>query len=144
MAGKHWLLHHGEGCARSLTLGTRKWIINKRGVATIILSPDGSDYVWGTVLLLNTHDEQQLDNAESDDYVKSILRVDPTGSGKTTRKPGVLVYIDKETTRGSPRPEYVVKLKKAMKDGKAKGIPQEYFDKYWKPFLDNPSVGSEA
>ena len=150
MAGEQVSLSRRRVCTITDTgPGTRKWIINERGVATIILSPDGSDYVWGSVLLLNTHDEQNLDKAESDHYIKSILRVDPkipNRDSKTIRKPGVLVYIDKNTTPGRPRPEYVVRLKKAMKDGLAKCIPQAYFDKYWKPFLDNPapSVGSEA
>src|ERR1700733_77422 len=119
MAGKQASLPLPRGRVRKVTdTGTRKWIINKRGVATIILSPD--DYVWGTVLLLNTHDEQKLDVAETDNYVKSVLRVDPDGEGLKT-KPGVLIYIDKNTTPGRPRPKYVKKLKKAMKDGKAKG-----------------------
>ena len=120
--------------------GTRKWIINARGVATIIPSPN--DYVWGTVLLLHEHDEQKLDNAEGINYVKSILPVQAVGMKFKT--PSVLIYIDKNTTPGRPRPSYVLKLQKAMEDGKEKGIPQSYFDTYWKPFLTNPFVGSET
>ncbi|KAF8815121.1 hypothetical protein BYT27DRAFT_7249482 [Phlegmacium glaucopus] len=117
-----------------------KWIINTRGVATIIPSPN--DHVWGTVLLLHAHDEQKLDRAEGPNYVKSILAVHLDGVKVI---PGaVLTYIDKNTTPGRPRKTYVNKLEKAMADGKAKGIPQAYFDKYWKPFLTTPFVGSKA
>jgi gamma-glutamylcyclotransferase len=120
--------------------GTRKWIINTRGVATIIPSPN--DFVWGIVLLLHAHDEQKLDDDEGHNYVKSILPVQAVGM--KLANPSVLIYIDKNTTPGRPRPAYVKKLEKAMEDGKKKGIPQSYFDTYWEPFLANPFVGSEA
>lgn len=142
MAGKQASLLLAQLQRNKITdAGTRKWIISKRGFATIILSPN--DYVWGTVLLLNANDEQRLDRFEGDNYIKSVLRVDPDGTGLRT-KPGVLVYIDKETASGSPGDPYIAKLKEAMKDGKAKGIPNEYFETYWKPFVPILFPGPEA
>ena len=121
--------------------GTRRWIINTKGYTTIVPSPN--DYVWGKVLLLHEHDEQKLDNIEGPDYVKSILPVQAVDMKFKT--PSVVVYIDRNNTSlGRPTPASVLNLQKAMADGKEKGIPQSYFDKYWKPFLTNPSVGSET
>jgi len=113
-----------------------KWIINTRGFATIIPSPN--DYVWGTVLLLHAHDERSLDGFEGPSYVKSVLSVHLVGV--KTNPGAVLTYIDKITTPGRPRQSYIPRLEKAMEDGKAKGIPQAYFDKYWMPFLLGPFV----
>lgn len=79
-----------------------------------------------------------MDKAETTNYVKSVLPVKLDGVKKN---PGsVLVYIDKEARQGRPRAAYVQKLEKAMVDGKAKGIPESYFEKYWRPFLENPLV----
>jgi len=100
--------------------------------------PSPNDHVWGTVLLLHAHDEQELDRYEGPKYDKTILPVQLVG---VKVNPGpVLAYIDKNTKSGKPSKYYVKKLKKAMADGKARGIPKEYFDKYWEPYL----VESEA
>jgi gamma-glutamylcyclotransferase len=122
--------------------GTRKWIINKKGYTNIIPSPN--DYVWGTVLLLHAHDERNLDDTEGDEYVKSIRPVQAVDM-KLKPDPSIVVYFDKDyTTPGRPLPSFVRTLEKAMEDGKKRGIPQSYFDKYWKPFLTNPYVGTET
>lgn len=88
------------------------------------------------VFLLHRHDEQELDKIEGPHYLKTVLPVKLAG---IVNDPGaVSIYIHKNTTPGRPRPEYVVRLRRAMADGRAKGIPQEYFDKYWEPFLQHP------
>jgi len=108
-----------------------KWIINERGFATI--KPSTGDHVWGMVFLLHKRDEQELDQREGPNYLKTLLQVKLTG---VENHPGsVVIYIDNNTTLGRPGPDYIMRLRRAMADGKAQGIPQEYFDKYWEPFL---------
>jgi gamma-glutamylcyclotransferase len=115
-----------------------KWIINSRGVATIISSP--ADHVWGTVLLLHDYDKKILDGKEGPRYIQCHLPVDIKGVKRSPRP--VLIYIEFNEEFGLPRTEYVGRLKNAMIDGLAKGIPQAYFDKYWLPFLmpSNPGI----
>jgi hypothetical protein len=123
-----------------LLLPIRKWIINSRGVATIISSP--ADHVWGTVLLLHDYDKKILDGKEGPRYIQCHLPVDIKGVKRSPRP--VLIYIEFNEEFGLPRTEYVGRLKNAMIDGLAKGIPQAYFDKYWLPFLMPSNPGEFA
>ena len=112
----------------SLTHLSRKWFIGKRGYATIKKS--AGDYVWGVIWLIHSKDEASLDEKEGPKYDKHILSMEFSYGQNPKHISAAGVYIE-HTTEGQMRPEYKERLKKARKDGIERGIPSDYFDKYW-------------
>lgn len=107
---------------------SRKWIIGGRGFATIKKSP--GDYVWGVIWLLHSADEDRLDQKEGPNYDKTILSMEFL-YGQTRTHAGAQVYIEHNINRGQISDRYLNQLKKARRDGLKRGIPGEYFKRYW-------------
>ena len=113
----------------SLTHISRKWFIGGRGYATIKKSPN--DHVWGIIWLIHSRDEDKLDKKEGPKYDKHIISV-KFSHGQTRAHTGATVaYIEHTTVEGRMSEEYKRRLKKARKDGLERGIPEEYFNRYW-------------
>lgn len=105
-----------------------KWIISKRGYATIIKSPD--DYVLGRVYRLTESDEEKLDIKEG--VHKGLYRKEVLGVflGETPLR--CLVYIDRETQEGNPKNEYIERMNKGLSEA---NLPDEYVNRYIRPFV---------
>jgi len=115
-------------------------------VANVAPSAESNgDLVYGSVYLLNAHDEAALDGYEGvpDIYQKvDGLPVELTHSEvKAISDSGsdiinTLVYVDhNDVTDGKIREEYIARIRRAIADGIQDGIPAEYFKKYFEPFL---------
>ena len=115
----------------------RRWIINQRGSANVV--PSSGDSVYGFVYELSSKDEQSLDGYEGvphnyDKNDKKVLPLELISDGETEKRTiHAMVYIDRRTSPGVPAAEYIHRLNMAIKDGLQKGIPQSYFDKYFRP-----------
>jgi len=120
-------------CPDARVLGTGRidgyrWIINSRGVATIVPSADA--LVWGTIFSLSLSDERSLDTYEgvgSGLYTKQYLPVE-TGNGQVE----CLVYVARDAREGTPRDEYVRRIQEGLRDA---NLPEEYVRKYITPLL---------
>ncbi|KAI9710858.1 MAG: hypothetical protein M1812_007310 [Candelaria pacifica] len=143
-----WLHQMAHRCPDSPYLGTAvlhnwRWIINKRGYATVI--PSKGDIVYGLVYRLSDEDEQALDINEgvsSGAYVKRTLNIVlfAEGSGEDVDAEGrmieALVYVDEARTEEStPNEEYVHRMNMGIKDATMKGVPQWYIDLFLRPFI---------
>ncbi|KAF8316334.1 hypothetical protein DL93DRAFT_2078052 [Clavulina sp. PMI_390] len=142
-----------------------RFIINQRGVATIVPSdPNSADdkgnHVFGLAYDLAEIDEETLDINEGVpfQYIKEYMRV-RLWDGRKVDDAGVpiipdvstdigseevdaLVYVDvKRITEGKPREEYIYRMGMGIRDGIAKGIPKSYFDKFLRGFI--PEKGNE-
>ena len=109
-----------------------KWLINTRGYANVIRSPE--DLVYGLVYELSPSDEASLDQIESvpEAYTKEMMEVElqPTVSGEKSLVQG-LVYINKKTVEeGEPWEEYIHRMNMGINDAAARGLPRWYIDKY--------------
>jgi AIG2-like family len=119
----------------------RRWIINRKGYASVI--PSSEDRVLGFIYELNPKDETSLDGYEqvNVNYEKRTLPVQlitSPGDGETatTETIQALIYIDfTNTTPDNPKTEYIYRINMAMQDALKKGIPQSYIDKYIRPFI---------
>lgn len=155
-----WLHQMSKRCPESPFIGTArldgwKFIINKRGYATIVQSKN--DYVWALVYDLTADDEATLDIHEGVPfaYVKKYLDVTlwdanvvdeagvpiPPGNGNSVgRTVSSLGYVDEiRTEEGSPKEEYIYRVGMGIEDAVAKGVPVEYFEKYVRPFIPKKS-----
>lgn len=64
-----------------------------------------------------------------------VVRIDANGS-ETEQRVNALIYIDVERPdEGEIMPDYVVWLRKAIRDAKPFGLPDEYSEKMIKPWL---------
>ncbi len=96
-------------CPNAVFVGTaklnnQKFIINSRGVATIV--PEQSIEVHGAVWNLSKPDEQALDDCEGVKkgiYIRDFRKVQMT-NGETIR---ALVYVASDNRPGSPRENYL-------------------------------------
>ena len=114
----------------------RRWFINNRGYANIILSP--GDIVYGLVYELTASDEKSLDGFECPAYEKFYFPVDLTSSGGAANKRSInsLVYVDIEKKlEGEPVKEYIYRMNMGIKDALKEGIPADYIKKYLRPFI---------
>ncbi|NLN48493.1 MAG: gamma-glutamylcyclotransferase [Clostridiales bacterium] len=88
-----------------------RFIINSRGVSSIIKQPD--NYVIGLLWNISSNNETSLDSYEgvaSKIYFKEEVNVDCI---KSTVKHTALVYIAIDDSPGNPRPEYLERIIKA-------------------------------
>jgi len=117
----------------------RKWIINTRGYANIIPSPDHT--VHGLIYELGEKDEDRLDRFEGlgDAYEKKILKVNlisATASNVDIKQITVMTYIDdKRVEEGKIIDEYIGRMNKAIEDGIEEGISEKYFELNVCPFI---------
>lgn len=122
-------------------LSNYKWIISARGYANIVQSP--GDEVWGMIYKLPPSDEASLDRYEGvpNSYVKEMIPVELAGGAQED----VLVYIDHlRTEDGTVKTEYIGRMTNGVKDAVDKGIPVEYFEKYFVKFLGPGVIPSSS
>ncbi|KAJ2929988.1 hypothetical protein H1R20_g7115, partial [Candolleomyces eurysporus] len=125
-----------------------KWIINGRGYANIV--PSLGDVVYGLVYEISETDEANLDISEGVPraYVKEIMSIDfiPRRDAHSDhpqlvnthqpRKIDALVYVDfKRVKESKPKEEYIYRINQGIVDGEKEGIPSDYFEKYFRPFI---------
>ena len=112
-----------EGVA---SIENRRFVINTRGVATIIWS--SGSRVFGLLWIISEQDELSLDGYEGikwGTYTKETITVE--------RESGVmveaLVYVARDSAEGSPRSGYIEGIVAAAK---ANGIPDEFVEELMK------------
>ncbi|KIK59623.1 hypothetical protein GYMLUDRAFT_44591 [Collybiopsis luxurians FD-317 M1] len=119
-----------------------RWFLNERGVANIANS-EGNE-VYGFIYELNARDEATLDRFEgAPDIYQKVYDVPVKVTVRSGKGPidegeivNTMVYVDHEKVKdGKIREEYIARLHFAMEDGIKEGIPKEYFDKYFSPFV---------
>ena len=118
----------GHELAGKAVLQDYQWIINSRGVATVV--PSQSDYVEGVLSWLTEVDEGRLDLSEGVSkqiYRKKYLYVQFQGHPTLA-----LVYVAADTTKGKPRDEYIGRINKGLEDAK---LSDAYVQKYIRPFV---------
>jgi len=111
----------------------RKWFINSRTYANVKCS--NADTVYGFVYLLSESDERRLDQYEGvpQSYVKKTLNIEFIGCTERTSV-AALVYVDERRQgEGIPREEYIERMNRGIAD--AFKIPQEYVNKYLRPYI---------
>jgi gamma-glutamylcyclotransferase len=124
----------------------RRWIIIVRGYANVV--PSENDHVFGFVYEINAKDEKTLDRYEGvpECYSKLTLPVElvknidhagaPTYVKDGKQMLDVMVYVDEENlTDGKIKEEYIYRMNQAIADAVREGVPQEYVDKYLRPFI---------
>jgi gamma-glutamylcyclotransferase (GGCT)/AIG2-like uncharacterized protein YtfP len=102
-----------------------RWIITCRGYASVVQSSD--DDVWGVVYRISAQDESRLDRWEGISYQKQSLPVIVE-----EKELSCLVYVDKCTTIGTPKDEYIHRMKLALKDT---NLPANYVERYLVPSI---------
>lgn len=121
-----------------------KWMINEIGFANVVPSP--GDVVYGSIAFLSSRDEEALDRAEGvpDHYEKHQVKVTRIGTdGKemlrgdgTPQIVSAITHIDvKRTGEGKGEPDYYFWINRAISDASKEGLPQEYVEKYMRPFV---------
>ncbi|KAF9484675.1 hypothetical protein BDN70DRAFT_797258 [Pholiota conissans] len=145
-----WLDQMKRRCPESRFIGIGrldhwKWIINVRGYANII--PSHGDVVYGLMYELSAADEHDLDLYEGPTYAKKILSLTTHKSEIIAESVEALTYIDElRKSESHPRTEYIYRMNMGIADALEMGIPQEYVEKYLRPFIpssDNPALGNE-
>ncbi len=97
----------GATAGRSAVLAGWRFIINQRGVATII-EEDGAE-VWGGLWQVEPEDIAALDEFEGVDHGRYARRsVTVTTEGHEPSE--ALTYVDPNSTPGFPRPGYLRKV----------------------------------
>ncbi|KAJ8473572.1 hypothetical protein ONZ45_g10048 [Pleurotus djamor] len=117
-----------------------RWFINDRGYANVIPSP--GDVVYGLVFRLSQSDERSLDVYEGvpESYIKKMLSVEymahPREPLPVSETIDALVYVD-EIRQHDDKPvhEYIYRMNMAIGDAVKEGVPQEYVEKYLRPFI---------
>jgi len=100
-----------------------RWIITSRGYASVVRSV--SDLVFGVVYALSEADQERLDVCEEiweGSYRKELLPVE-TERGKLS----CLVYVDPLQEEGTPKKEYVERIKNGIRDAR---LPSLYVERY--------------
>ncbi|KAJ3574271.1 hypothetical protein NP233_g1875 [Leucocoprinus birnbaumii] len=115
-----------------------KWFISEAGTANIKPSP--GDKVYGLVFEISKSDEQSLDRSEGvpKSYIKVYHNIILLGTKSIPGRKDVegLVYINETRLKESPpRTEYIHRMNLAIADGIREGIPEDYMEKYLRPFI---------
>ncbi|KAK4898613.1 hypothetical protein LTR27_003785 [Elasticomyces elasticus] len=155
------------------TLSGYRWQINERGVANVVATPrEPLHYVEGFLFSVNAADQRALDRSEGWQrgfYERKALSVrllpHRDGPFKTTylaqklregrqiawrmdqnaaSNVEALVYVSSEYTRdGRIRPEYTVRMERAIKDALQMGVREVYVRKYLYPIVRGPVMSVE-
>jgi gamma-glutamylcyclotransferase len=132
-----------------------KWHINETGYANVIPSPKSEnedegkeDVVYGSLYFLSPRDEAGLDESEGVPwlYEKQNLEVERLGpDGKEIgQRVTATVYVDvRRTVDGPIMPDYVVWIRKAIKEGKTFGLPQWYAEQALEKWLPARKEGDD-
>ena len=116
-----------------------KWQINSTRYANIIPG-SAEDVTYGAIFFMTPADEAAMDEAEGVPYHyqrehHEVVRVNADGSETEQRIPA-LMYIDNERKEeGEIMPDYVVWIRKAIRDAKSFGLPDDYVNKVILPWL---------
>ncbi|KAF8350450.1 Butirosin biosynthesis, BtrG-like protein [Amanita rubescens] len=127
-----------------------KWIINTRGYANVVPSPD--DEVYGLLYEMTREDEIALNGYEGfpEIYQRQIVDIEvKSGSSEVINAPGkkvmAIVYIDNNsTTGGDPKEEYIGRMNEAIKDALKEGVPENYIQKYLRKSIPDISTTSST
>ncbi|KAK5708297.1 hypothetical protein LTR97_000837 [Elasticomyces elasticus] len=161
------LTQMAERCPSSLfkgkaTLSGYRWQINERGVANVVATPrEPLHYVEGFLFSVNAADQRALDRSEGVQrgfYERKALSVrllpHRDGPFKTT-------YLAQKLREGRQiawrmdqnaasnvealviRPEYTVRMERAIKDALQMGVREVYVRKYLYPIVRGPVMSSE-
>ncbi len=128
------LLQMGDRCPAAVTAGTAelpsyRFIINSRGVATVVADPESS--VQGLLWNISKEDARSLSRHEGVKqgiYRRAKIEVRlPDG---TTKK--AFIYVATDSKPGKARPGYIDKI---LSGAEACGLPKPYIDqlKGWQP-----------
>ena len=143
-----WLDQMRRRCPASKYVGVGvlydwQWRISTRGYANII--PSKGDIVYGLIYELSEDDEGKLDGYENVpySYVKKTLPLMWWVKGSSLKE-GIfdgLVYVDiARLQTGSARTEYIHRMNMGINDAIQEGVPQEYLDRYLRPFIPAQTV----
>ncbi|EMD00888.1 hypothetical protein BAUCODRAFT_61477 [Baudoinia panamericana UAMH 10762] len=121
-----------------------KWQINSTQYGNII--PSEGNVVYGSLFFLSPRDEAGLDESEGVPwlYEKRTVEVERVGAdGKGTgQRVSTMTYVDvQRTDEGTIMPDYIVWINKAIRDAKPYGLPDEYVQKYVRPYI--PPISKE-
>ena len=121
-----------------------KFNINSTGFANIMQSE--GDHVYGALYFISAADEAAIDDMESvpDHYQKQHLEVEKINKDGAERGQMVpaLVYIDSiRPDEGQIGKAYVVWIRKAIRDARPFGLPDEYVERYIRPWLPASEEG---
>lgn len=123
-----------------------KWHINTTQYANIVRSE--GDTVYGALFSLSPRDEAALDDSEGVPWLYKKqwhegMRTAADGS-ETGQKVKAMMYVDVERPdEGGIMPDYVVWIRKAIRDSKPNGLPDEYVEKYIRPYNSHTSKVKE-
>ena len=128
------LFQMGDRCPAAVTVGTAElpsycFIINSRGVATVV--PDPGSSVQGLLWNISEDDERSLsryEGVEQGTYMKVFVDVRlPDGMTRNA-----FMYVATDNQPGKARPGY---LDKILSGAEACGLPKSYIDqlKGWQP-----------
>ncbi|KAK3673219.1 hypothetical protein LTR78_006764 [Recurvomyces mirabilis] len=115
-----------------------RWQINDTQYGNIM--PSQGDHVYGSLFFLSPRDEAGLDESEGvpwmyEKHTLQVERIDAEGKG-TGQKVETMTYVDvQRTDEGVIMPDYIVWIKKAIRDAAPHGLPKEYVDKYLRPYI---------
>jgi gamma-glutamylcyclotransferase len=90
---------------------------------------------------LTAADEHDLDLYEGPTYAKKVLPVllTETKSEDAADIVEMLIYIDVlRKIESYPRKEYIYRMNMGIADALEQGVPQDYIDKYLRPFIPSP------
>jgi len=112
-------------------LPNHRFIINSRGVSTVVSVPDGSKNVYGVLWSITKPHEDTLDEREGVEYGtyrKEWLLVEMQGADPVS----ALIYVAADDIVGAPRAGYMEKIVAAAE---LHGLPPEYIEelKTWLP-----------
>ena len=108
---------------------------------------------------LSETDEDRLDKSENVPvaYVKEthpisftpkagvIGTTSGTSDSLSTTKINALIYIDhKRVIPSVPKEEYIHRINMGIKDAVREGIPEEYFETYFRPFIPAESAPADV
>jgi cation transport regulator ChaC len=120
-------IHRSVRCPNAIADGKavlhgHRFIINERGVATVIPHPGCG--VRGSIWLLDAEDEARLDRREGVSlgcYQKELVQVEGDGGSLVD----AIIYIDPIQQTGVPRPGYLERIVAAARQLQ---FPSEYVD----------------
>ncbi|KXN91488.1 Gamma-glutamylcyclotransferase [Leucoagaricus sp. SymC.cos] len=138
-----WLDQMNRRCPDHICLGIGylrdwKWYICEAGFANIKRSP--GDTVYGLIFEISESDEATLDRCETVPvwYLKEHHKITSLGTKASPQElvAEALIYVNEEwLTESKANEEYLYRMNMAIADGIKEGIPEDYMEKYLRPFI---------
>jgi hypothetical protein len=122
-----------------------KFQINTTGYGNIVPSP--GDVVYGALYFLSPRDEAGLDESEGVPWLyekqwHDVARIENDGNESDGGRVKVMTYVDvQRLDDGAIMPDYVVWIRKAIRDARPFGLPDEYVERSLRPWI--PMVEDE-